>query len=102
MVATRVVASPKSIHDFSVDLDTPFENDLFRFAGAGDARLGENLLQAIALGLVVRFRFGGSGRLRHGISLPTAELLIAVEYVESLLSPLSPKAACDHTVRERK
>src|SRR5207302_1267761 len=89
VVAGSVVASAEGVDYISVDLDAPFENDLLGLAAAGDACLGKDLLQAVALKLIVRFRFWGGGRLRHGVGLLTAELLIAVEYIESLLSPVS-------------
>ena len=72
------MAGAEGVDDGSVDLDTAFEDDLLGLAAAGDAGLGENLLQAVALWFVVRFRFGVGGRLRHGVGLLTAELLIAV------------------------
>ena len=89
VVASRVMAGAKGVNHFSVYLNTPFENDLLSLAAAGDAGLRENLLQAVAFGLVVQISFRGGGRLHHGVCLPTAELLIAVKYVESLLSLVS-------------
>jgi hypothetical protein len=41
------------------------------------------------LGLVGRFWFGGGGGFRHGVAgFLTAELLVAVEWIVSLLSPV--------------
>jgi hypothetical protein len=93
VIAGGVVAGAEGVDGRSVNLHTAFEDDLLGLAAAGYAGLGKDLLQAVALGFVVRFRFGGGGRLRHDIGLLTAELLIAVGYGESLLSPVLEIAA---------
>jgi hypothetical protein len=77
VVAGSVVACAEGVDDCSVDLDTAFENDLLGLAAAGDAGLGEDLLEAVAFWGIVRFRFGGK-RLGHFLVFLTAEKIVAV------------------------
>jgi hypothetical protein len=79
VIARGIVAGAKGVDDGAVDLHAAFEDDLLGLAAAGNSGLREDLLQAIAFGLVVRFRFGRGERLRHGnFGFLAAELLIAV------------------------
>jgi len=61
--------------DLAVDDDAAFEDDLFGLAAAGDAGLGEDLLQAVAARGFAGFLYGG---LAHGVGFLTAEGLVAV------------------------
>jgi hypothetical protein len=79
VVFERVVARAERVHDDAVDLHAAFEDDLLGFATAGDAGLGENLLESVACGLIVCIGAWSGGGLRHGVSgFLTAGLLIAV------------------------
>ena len=59
VVAGGVVAGAEGVDDGAVDLDATFEDDLLGFAAAGDAGLGEDLLEAVALGVVVAIQVWG-------------------------------------------
>ncbi len=54
VVAGGVVAGAEGVDDLPVDLDAAGEDDLLGFAAAGDAGLGEDLLEAVACGFFLR------------------------------------------------